>query len=74
MSALPLESSGLPCQSEQSKEDPQPDGLHSAEHCQQVEGGDSTPLLSSTETHLEVQASVIEFPVQERHGYILERV
>lgn len=36
-----------------SMEDQQPPYLHETEHCQQVMGGDPSPLLSPGETHLE---------------------
>jgi len=43
-------------------------GLHPQQRGQQVEGGDSAPLLCSGETSLGVVRPALEPPEQERHG------
>jgi len=45
-------------------------GLHQKEHGQQVEGGDSTPLLSSGETPPGVLRPALDTSAQERHGAV----
>ncbi|KAK4830310.1 hypothetical protein QYF61_009815 [Mycteria americana] len=42
-----------PAMGPRGKEGHQPPGLRQAECCQQVNGGDPSPLLSTAETHLE---------------------
>jgi len=43
-------------------------GLHHKQHGQQVEGGDSTPLLHSGESPPGVLCSGLEPSAQDRHG------
>ena len=45
-------------------------GLHKEKYDQQVEVGDSAPLLCSCETPLEIMHPVLGPPTQERHGAI----
>ena len=45
-------------------------GLCKKKHGQEVEGGDSAPLLRSCETPPKVLCSVLGFQAQERHGAI----
>ncbi|PKU39460.1 rna-directed dna polymerase from mobile element jockey-like [Limosa lapponica baueri] len=49
-------------------EDQSYSGLHRKKHGQQVEGGDSAPLLHSAETSPGVLQAALESPAQERHG------
>jgi len=51
-----------------SPEDQTYPGLHHKQRGQQVEGGDSAPLLHSGETPLKVLRPVLEPSAQERHG------
>lgn len=46
----------------------QPPGLDEEEHCQRVEGGGSSPLLITDDTHLSMNP-VLGSPVQDRHGH-----
>jgi len=45
-------------------------GLHQKQHGQQVEGGDSAPLLRSGETLPGVLCPALEPAAQERHGAV----
>ena len=45
-------------------------GLHQEKHDQQVEGGDSAPLLCSSETPPGELCPVLEPPAQEGHGVV----
>ena len=45
-------------------------GLHQEKHGQQVEGGDSAPLLRSGETPPGVQCPALDPSAQERHGAV----
>jgi len=51
-----------------SPEDQPYPGLHQKQHGQQVEGGDSAPLLCCGETPLGVLCPALEPSAQERHG------
>jgi len=45
-------------------------GLHQKKYGQQVEGGDSVPLLCSGETSAGVLCPALEPSAQERHGLV----
>ena len=47
-------------------------GLHQKQHDQQVNGGDSAPLLHSDESPLGVLCPVLEPSAQEIHGQVEE--
>jgi len=49
---------------------PEGQGLHQEQRRQQVEGGDSAPLLWSGETAPAVLHSALEPSAQERHGAV----